>query len=209
MNTDKPIEEMIIEDHTEVRNLLNKYNSTTDHSEKLKWYKQFLYEICRHAIAEELVLYPMMREHMVNGKLHADADLEDHRRVKEDLAKLQHIDIKSSNFDFLLMNTWNALLLHMSKEEDELQLFASEIPLKLRIDAGKKFQNRKLIVPTRPHTMIPDSNPTIEALFGLLVAPVDKFLDLFTSFPDQKEVEKVTKVRDIQGSTSYSQVSRP
>jgi hypothetical protein len=209
MNINKTIEDYIIEDHMEARSLLNKYNSSIDHTEKLKWYKQFLWEICRHSIAEELILYPMMRDRLENGKIFADSDLEDHRKMKEDLAKLQHISPESSEFDIMVKQVWNELLLHMAKEEEELKIFAAEVPLDLRVEAGRKFQNRKMIVPTRPHTMIPDSNPTLEAIFGLLVAPVDKFLDLFTKFPDQKEVEKVTQVKDIHGSSNFGEITRP
>jgi hypothetical protein len=95
---------------------------------------------------------------------------------------------------------WNDMIKHMDKEEStDLKIFAQEVSMEDRINAGKKFENRKLIVPTRPHTLIPDTYPTLEVILGMLVAPYDKFRDLFTSFPDQKEVERVIHSEDRLG----------
>ncbi len=192
MNTDRPIEELIIEDHNECKALLNKYRESSNREEALKWYHQFVWEVSRHAIAEELVLYPIIREKVTNGNVMADIAIDQHRQIKEDLVRIQSLNTDSNEFDTNIQIMWNDLIKHMETEEStDLKIFAQEVRIEDRINLGKKFQNRKLIAPTRPHTLIPDNYPTLEAIIGMLVAPYDKFKDLFTSFPDQKEVQRV------------------
>jgi hypothetical protein len=211
MNANRPLEEIIREDHNEARALLNKYKESSNREEALKWYHQFVWLLTRHAIAEELIFYPLLREKVTNGQVLADIDIEQHRIIKEDLVRIQSLDVNSPEFEQNVRIMWEDLIKHMEKEEStDLKIFAQEVSMEERINAGKKFENRKLIAPTRPHTLIPDTYPTLEVIIGMLVAPYDKFRDLFTSFPDQKEVEKVLTQSDINlGQEVQSEIQRP
>jgi hypothetical protein len=208
MNINKPIDEFIKNDHDEARALFNQFRECNDRKEALKWYNQLVWQLTRHSIAEELIFYPLLREKVINGQVLADIDIEQQRQIKEDLVKLQSLDYNSAEFDQNVQVMWTDLINHMEKEENtDLKLCAQDISMEDRINAGKKFENRKLIAPTRPHTLIPDTYPTLETIMGILVAPYDKFKDLFTSFPDQKEVEKVC-CSDKLGQAADQEITR-
>jgi hemerythrin superfamily protein len=211
----KTIEELIIQDHNETRAVFKKYNDEFNRDEKFKWYRQMVYLIAKHSIAEEIVLYPLIREKLHNGDIMADLDIEQHRRVKEQIANLQdNVNWDSPEFDLRVKALWSDVIKHMDKEENEdLKVLPLQVPLQERIDAAKRFENRKMLAPSRVHLNTPDENPAMETIMGLLLAPIDKFKDLFAKFPDSEQIEQVkdqsTKMSSIgQMSSGYSAGSR-
>jgi hypothetical protein len=94
----------------------------------------------------------------------------------------------------------------VKKEKDDLKKLMQDIPLNDRIEAGRKFENRKMIAPSRIHVNTPDDSPTLETLTGLFIAPIDKFKDLFSKFPEQHELTNIEskKVIPTTGSTTTS-----
>jgi len=81
---------------------------------------------------------------------------------------------------------------HNNNEEVEDLVFVSEnASAETREEAAKKFSFRKKIAPTRPHPEIPNKSVGLETALGLLVAPIDKIKDMFTSFPSEAELDKV------------------
>jgi hypothetical protein len=189
----KPIEEIILNDHNETRAVFNKYNNSPDKDEKLKWYRELVYLIAKHAIAEEIILYPLLRDNVHNGEAMADQDLKQHRLVKEQIVYIQDkVKWDDPEFDVHVKAMWVDLCKHMNKEECEV---LKELPLQVllqdRIDAGRKFENNKMIAPSRVHLNIPDECPTMEIIIGLMLAPIDKFRDLFSKFPEKSEIEQV------------------
>lgn len=198
----KPIEDLILEDHKETRLVYQKYCDAINNDDKMKWYRQLVYLVAQHSIAEELVLYPMVRERIINGSQMADLDIQQTRRIKEAITDLQNYTIDNPQFNIRVKSLWNELEAHMSKEEKEdLKVIPMEIPLNDRINAGKKFENRKMLAPTRPHTTSPDQSPTLETIYGLIVAPIDKFRDLFSSFPEKTELEMIKQQKEMPSLT--------
>lgn len=49
-----------------------------------------------------------------------------------------------------------------------------------------QFLRTKAIVPTRSHPSAPNQ-PPLETLAGLLVAPIDRFKDMFREYPSVRE----------------------
>jgi len=43
------------------------------------------------------------------------------------------------------------------------------------------------VAPTQPHAMIPEKPVALEAALGMLMAPLDKFTDMFKDFPSAEE----------------------
>jgi hemerythrin superfamily protein len=115
----KPIEEIIIEDHNEVKLVWHKYINTPNQDEKFKWYRQFVYLIAKHTIAEEIVFYPLIRERLVDGNILADTDIAQTRRIKQMLVDLRDLKIFDLDCDNKFRACWNEIDEHMSKEEQE------------------------------------------------------------------------------------------
>jgi Hemerythrin HHE cation binding domain len=80
-NTMPLISEVIKNDHRELEDAYKKILNATDTNEKIKWQNQFTWELVRHSIAEELLVYPAMEKHISDGKRLADKDRAEHQTV--------------------------------------------------------------------------------------------------------------------------------
>lgn len=201
----KPIENLVLEDHIIIRTVYEKFNSATSNEEAEKWRNELVYEIARHSLAEELIMYPIMRDKFPDGeKWFKDSNAE-HHEVKQNLYDAQSIDIKSQDFKKKVKDVMDLLISHIQKEEKEvLPMLKKYVSEEERISAGNSFSRRKLIVPTRPHTTAPEDPPTLNSLLGLLMAPIDKFRDLFQAFPDQSKMSEIKKEASKEAKTSQS-----
>ena len=77
------ISDAIIHDHKELKDYYSKIKNASDSDTKKRWRNQFVWELARHSIAEELVVYPAMEKHITpGGKQMADKDREEHQTVR-------------------------------------------------------------------------------------------------------------------------------
>jgi len=181
--SDIDIIEQVREDHAELEKYYMNYRKASTQDESKRWFNQFLWEISRHSVAEELVLYPLMEKQGATGRAFADQARKEHHAVKERLVAIQKAN-EPTVLDEKMEQMMTELRQHMKKEEKEdLPYLEKNLDLKSREKAGRTFAMRKKIVPTRPHTLIPEKPVALEAALGLLVAPVDKLRDMFTPFP--------------------------
>jgi hemerythrin superfamily protein len=54
------VSDLIKHDHDELRTYKDNILNAKDDDEKVRWQNQFTWELARHSIAEELVVYPAM-----------------------------------------------------------------------------------------------------------------------------------------------------
>lgn len=182
-NTKNLIEE-IKEDHEELKTFYRNFKSAGSMEEGNQWFNQFVWELSRHSVGEELVLYPLLESINERGAEFADRARKEHHKVKELLSDL-HRESDHSVFNHKLDALFQDLQEHMQHEENEDLVFLRENITADQMDnASRKFVNRKMIAPTRPHPSVPEKPAALEAALGLLVAPIDKMRDLFTSFPE-------------------------
>lgn len=79
--THKGISEPVINDHRELEEYYQKILDAHDDDEKTRWANQFVWELARHSVGEELVMYPRMREVLKDGDAMVDKDLKEHQEV--------------------------------------------------------------------------------------------------------------------------------
>lgn len=77
------IVEAIKQDHRELESYYNKIVKATDEDTKIRYQNQFTWELARHSIGEELLLYPAFEKYLGDGKTRAKRDREEHRKVKD------------------------------------------------------------------------------------------------------------------------------
>ena len=80
-------------DHEELEEYFSNYKEAHrcgNHEEAGKWFNQFVWEISRHAVSEELVLYPLMALQGQCGRELADISRKDHLMTKNILEELQN-----------------------------------------------------------------------------------------------------------------------
>jgi len=183
---DSDIIESIKKDHREVDQYYHNYKAAPNMEEGKKWFNLFLWEICRHSVAEEVIMYNMLESIDQKGKELGEKSREDHRKLKvmlEDLRK----ETNDAEFDKKFDKVYEELTEHVKMEEEEdLPFLEEKVSLEKRQVAARMFALKKNLVPTRPHPEIPDKPTALELALGLLATPVDKVRDLFTDFPQNK-----------------------
>jgi len=165
-----------------------------------KFSNQLRWEIARHAVGEEIVVYPLMEEHMgAKGKELADHDRQEHTEVKQMLQELDALEIAASDYNGKMEKLMEHLKHHNDDEErDDLPQLEPKLGKDGSIDAAQRFTRTKKFVPTRTHPALPNQ-PPYETLAGFLVAPIDKLQDYFLSWPSSEQKEEAEKAYEQGG----------
>lgn len=75
--------EAITRDHKKIREYYNEVVHSKDVEHQERYGNQFIWELARHSVAEELIVYPAMEQYMPDGegKDHAEKDRKQHHTV--------------------------------------------------------------------------------------------------------------------------------
>jgi len=182
------ISDAVTYDHRELEQYYKEVINNSDHDHQQRYGNQFTWELARHSVGEELVMYPAYEKYMgAKGKELADKDRKEHHIVKELLKKFQNMKSEDENYVSKINEIWSHLSEHM-KEEEEQDLPALEAALQSETgeseSMAKSFGRTKAFVPTRSHPSAGE-NPPFETVMGLLTAPFDHVADIFRKFPDK------------------------
>ncbi|KAL4866705.1 hypothetical protein BDV12DRAFT_172507, partial [Aspergillus spectabilis] len=176
----------IKEDHREIEDYYNKILSATTEKEKTQWQNQFTWELARHSLGEELVVYPVFEKVLPDGRAMADNDRQQHNSVKEQLKRFQNMKASDPDFEPTLKALMSELAQHIKEEEaEDLPKLEDAISAEESEKLTKSFGRTKMFVPSRSHPSAPDK-PPFETAVGLMTAPIDHLADLFRSWPHTK-----------------------
>jgi len=180
------ISDTIKKDHQEIKEYAENIRTATDDDSKTRWQNQFTWELARHSIGEELVVYPAFAKHLgAKGQAMADKDRDEHQSVKDALYKFQKLTPENNEFILTLEALMKDLNQHIKEEEnDDLPALESAIQNEESESIAKSFSCTKAFVPSRSHPNAPNK-PLFETAIGLMTAPIDHLGDLFRKFPDQ------------------------
>ncbi|KAH7366657.1 hypothetical protein BKA66DRAFT_444549 [Pyrenochaeta sp. MPI-SDFR-AT-0127] len=184
------VSEAITKDHRELEQYYNEIVGNPNDIDHIARYgNQFTWELARHSVAEELLIYTAMEKYMgQKGKEHAESDRKQHHQVKEMLKEFQNMNAADSTYVPKPKELWTVLSQHIKKEERD-DLPALEKALSSSENRGsseslaKNFGRTKAFVPSRSHPSAGE-NPWFEGLMGMLAAPIDHIADIFRKFPD-------------------------
>ncbi|EEP81950.1 predicted protein [Uncinocarpus reesii 1704] len=180
------ISETIKTDHRDLEGWYQKIINPTSEDEQVRAQNQFVWELARHSLGEELVVYPALEKHVQGGKALADKDREEHQVVKELLKKFQNMKPADTEYMPTIKSLMDNLSQHIKEEESEdLVRLESALDQADSESLTKSFHRTKMFVPTRSHPSAP-AKPPFETAVGLMTAPIDHLKDLFRKFPDQK-----------------------
>ncbi|KAE8139751.1 hemerythrin HHE cation binding domain-containing protein [Aspergillus pseudotamarii] len=179
------VSDLIKNDHRELEDAYNRILSVKTNDDKERWQNQFTWELARHSIGEELVVYPRMEKVLNNGKAMADHDRHEHQIVKEDLYKFQGLQPDDPEFIPTLKALWANLAQHIKEEEtQELPALEHVLSESDSDSMARSFGRTKKFIPTRSHPAAPDK-PPYETVAGLMSAPMDRLGDMLRKFPDE------------------------
>lgn len=171
MSTAAPSDDLvsvITQDHNAVRQRLSEFDSASPGSrEELFW--KLTDQLVRHEVAEQVVVYPALRELPGGGEV-ADVRIAEEEKAEKLLASMEHLDPTGEEFARAIEELSEAVLEHALKEEAEvLPLFlAHEESGRLQYLA-QKFKGAKLGAPSHPHPHLP-SSPAAHKVLGPIAA---------------------------------------
>lgn len=76
-----PISDSIKQDNREVNSLAERILKSTNPDEQTRYQNQFTWELARHYVGEELVVYPALEKHVEGGKDLAERNRREHQGV--------------------------------------------------------------------------------------------------------------------------------
>ncbi|KAF5027134.1 hypothetical protein F66182_760 [Fusarium sp. NRRL 66182] len=188
------VSDAIVRDHRELKDYYNQVVNSTDHDHQQRFGNQFVWELARHSIGEELIIYPAMEKYMgAKGKELADDDRQEHHqlyKVKELLKVFQGLRSQDPRYIPKIKEIWGLLEKHI-EEEEKRDLPALEQALTTHAQETEslatQFSRTKHFVPTRSHPSAGE-NPPFESVMGLMAAPIDKLGDMLRKFPDKSQL---------------------
>ncbi|CAI7611456.1 hypothetical protein E8E15_000964 [Penicillium rubens] len=159
-------------DHCELEDYYKKILNSTSDKEKAQWQSQFTWELARHSIGEELVVYPQFEKKPLMDALWR------RRTVKEQLKKFQNMKPSDPQFQPTITAVMQDLSEHIKEEESQ------GLPKLEGALAPEESENlsRDPLAGLRCHLSAPDK-PPFETAIGLMTAPIDHLADLFRKWP--------------------------
>ena len=78
---------VVTKDHQELEQYYNEIVNSSDHDHQQRYGNQFTWELARHSIAEELIVYPAFEKYLGDeGKVMAERDRKEHHEVIPSIA---------------------------------------------------------------------------------------------------------------------------
>jgi hemerythrin superfamily protein len=164
-------------DHRQVLDLLGAISATIDPAERRDLADVAIAEVVRHSVAEEMYVYPAMRDHLPDGPHMVDHDTKEHAELEGIMKRLEDVGADEPRFTELVEAMTQALRHHAEDEEatqfPQLRAHLSEEQL---VGLRHKVQAAKKLAPTRPHPDAPNSE-LFHKLAGPGVGLVDRLRD--------------------------------
>jgi len=181
---DQDVVDILTTDHREVLQLVSQIPGA-DPAERRDMADMVIAELMRHAVAEEMYVYPAMRDHLPDGEKEVEHDTEEHQQLVEIMKELEDIDAADARFLQTLGRLETVLRDHVSDEErDQFPQLRAALTREQLVEIGAKVETAKKAAPTRPHPSAPHSE-----LFHKTVGPgvglVDRLRDKLTGRPNK------------------------
>jgi hemerythrin superfamily protein len=172
--------DILTADHREMLELLGQIQATRDAGERRDLVDTLIAEVMRHAVAEEMFVYPAVQEHVPNGAHEVEHDKQEHQEIVEVMKRIEGLDATDPEFMTRVQQLDGRLRHHVQDEEsDQFPHLRAHISGEQLVRLGEKVQAAKRLAPTRPHPSAPHS-----ALFHKTVGPgigmIDRLRDALT-----------------------------
>jgi hemerythrin superfamily protein len=172
-DTNRDVIDVLISDHRDVTALIGEIWTVQDPMIRRDLTDTAISELVRHAVAEEMYVYPAMRKYLADGEKSVEHDVEEHKELEQVMKQLEDVDVSSVEFDTALRRLEAVLADHVQDEESEqFPELRRQIPQEELIELAGKVEAAKKLAPTRPHPSAPNSE-----LFHKLVGPGVGFVD--------------------------------
>lgn len=172
--------DILTADHRDMLELIGRIKDTPEPAQRRDLADTVIAEVMRHAVAEEMYVYPAVEEHVPNGAEEVEHDKKEHDEIVQVMKRLEDADASGPDFLDLVGELEAQLRHHIDDEEsDQFPKLRAGIPADELVGLGEKVQAAKKLAPTRPHPHAPHSE-----LFHKTVGPgvgmIDRLRDKLT-----------------------------
>lgn len=180
---DRDVVDILTTDHHEVLALIGQ-TPTAAADQRRDLADTITAELMRHAVAEEMFVYPAMRDHLPDGERRVQEDIDEHQQLVEAMKELEGIDAADPRFLETLARLEQVMRDHVRDEEGEqFPLLRAHLTREQLVEMGTKVQAAMKAAPTRPHPNAPHSELFHKTL-GAGVGLVDRLRDKLTGRPN-------------------------
>ena len=178
--TDTDVIDELTSDHNEALELLHRIPSAADPDQRRDLADTVISEIVRHSVAEEMYVYPAMRQYVPNGEQVVEHDTEEHQQLEGIMKQLEGMAASEPRFDALIDELTEKLRHHAHDEEaEQFPQLSQYAPREELVKLREKVDRAKKLAPTRPHPGAPH-NELFHKTVGPGVGLVDRLRDKLT-----------------------------
>ncbi|KAJ5709409.1 hypothetical protein N7493_010743 [Penicillium malachiteum] len=182
-NASQRILPAIKNEHADLHSHGNKILISLNPDEQTRYQNLFTWELARHIIGEELIIYPAIANHVRGGKGISNRNRTEHQELKEQLKMFQGLRSTDPRFAPTLEALIDDLQIHTHREETQDLVSLEEALSSEQSEAlASSLERTRMFIPSRSHPLSP-SKPPFETVVGLLTAPIDIVADLFRKWP--------------------------
>ena len=179
-SSEQDVVDVLTTDHREVRDLIERILTSQDPTERRDLTDIVIAELVRHSVAEEMHVYPAMKQHLPDGDQAVEHDVEEHEELEKMMKELESVDASDPQFIALVRKLETTLADHISDEEsDHFPQLRSRVPRDEMVALAEKVESAKKIAPTRPHPGAPNDE-LFHKMAGPGVGLVDRLRDKLT-----------------------------
>jgi hemerythrin superfamily protein len=158
--------------HNLIKDMFDEVLSASGDEARQKAFVELRQLLAVHETAEEMVVHPRARREVANGEEIVDARLNEEHKAKEQLSKLEDMDISSKEFLDELTKFRDMVIDHADHEEsEEFNKLQRELDSDDLGRMAKAVQAAEAIAPTRPHAGVES------AKMNFAVGPFASMLD--------------------------------
>ncbi|MEU7983055.1 hemerythrin domain-containing protein [Micromonospora sp. NPDC049081] len=193
--TGQDVVDVLTADHHEIETIFAELESrqgSAEHRRRLA--DVMIAELVRHAVAEEMYVYPTARRALPDGDQLAEHEIAEHAVAERTLKELEPLDPSDARFEPLISHLTKSIRHHVKEEEAELfpRLRAAVAHEEL-VELADRVQAAKGHLPTRPHPGAPD-HPPANRLLNPGAGLVDRIRDALSGRPTTR-----AELHDQQG----------
>ncbi|MFE7632048.1 hemerythrin domain-containing protein [Kocuria sp. NPDC057446] len=172
--------DILTADHQDMLELLGRIEGAPDAAERRELADTVIAEVMRHAVAEEMHVYPVMEKHLPDGAEEVEHDKKEHDELVQVMKQVEGVDASEPAFLELIREMQAQLRHHIEDEEsDQFPKLRAHISAEDLVELGRKVENAKKVAPTRPHPHAPHSE-LFHKTIGPGVGMVDRLRDKLT-----------------------------
>lgn len=163
-------------DHKTIEQLFKRFEKAGQKAERLKkqLVREMVEELSVHAVIEEQVFYPAVRNELPDANEDVLESLEEHHVVKWICSELYDMEPSDERFDAKVAVLTENVRLHVEFEQSVLFAEVREaLPRRRLNELGDLLAQAKKAAPRRPHPRTPDTPPA-NLVTGIAAAAVDR-----------------------------------